>query len=83
MSVSQIVEMSPFQSGNILYVGSKETSVYVIDRKTGHIVNVFSKDGTARDPEMCPQVEIPEGAIFIGRADYHIRAIDMKTGLER
>eukprot|EP01113_Clastostelium_recurvatum_P032307 TRINITY_DN4131_c0_g1_i9.p1 TRINITY_DN4131_c0_g1~~TRINITY_DN4131_c0_g1_i9.p1 ORF type:complete len:1068 (-),score=237.66 TRINITY_DN4131_c0_g1_i9:40-3243(-) len=79
-----------------MYTGEKRTAIFAVDPSTGRLLKIMGgtqrPDTDIRDTTMalselhdwdgCP-AGLPPGTLFIGRADYHIRAMDPKTGVER
>lgn len=80
VSVRDLVEHAPFQGHNgIMYIGSKETHIYAVDPLDGKLLRTYSTSEGHQLAESCP---IDSNSLFLGRADYTIRAIDSKTGRE-
>eukprot|EP01133_Synstelium_polycarpum_P012633 gene12633-14838_t len=69
---------------NTLYIGSKLTTVIVVDATTGHVIRTLSQDGLWEDgcPSSMDSEEHPNTLLFT-RADYKVVALDPKSGTER
>jgi hypothetical protein len=90
ITVRELVANSPFQSSDgTVFIGWKHTHVFAVDPLTGTIHQNFSTRFTANDEQDlafnmfdAQSTAAPPGTLFIGRADYSIRAIE-STGVER
>jgi len=89
ITVRELVANSPFQSSDgTVYIGWKHTHVFAVDPMTGNVYQNFSTHVAGDDlgglyHNTRPEAnQLPPGTLFVGRADYSIRAIDL-TGIER
>lgn len=71
-NLRNLVYSSPFQQGDLLYLGSKNTKIFILDSSSGEILSSFS---TSNDLGECPSLNdiSREGVVIVGRADYTIR----------
>lgn len=97
LSAEEFVQRTPFVSaGGGVMLGSKKTSVFVVDAKTGKIVRSFRSDNlpsvadetsiiTRSDiekwlPASSAETEAIEKPLYITRTDYALKYTSMKTG---
>eukprot|EP01125_Pyxidicula_operculata_P003132 TRINITY_DN1338_c3_g2_i1.p1 TRINITY_DN1338_c3_g2~~TRINITY_DN1338_c3_g2_i1.p1 ORF type:complete len:1112 (-),score=237.63 TRINITY_DN1338_c3_g2_i1:92-3427(-) len=91
--VEEIVNHSPFsfsEDASVIFVGSKTTSLYVISSKTGEVQKCFGDGNNIRLEDddgdfstSSSSCETPQDAIYLGRVDYTIKAIDVNSHQER
>ncbi|GAM18340.1 hypothetical protein SAMD00019534_015150 [Acytostelium subglobosum LB1] len=69
---------------NTLYIGSKFTTVIVLDTDTGKILKTMSRDGQWEEgcPTMMTDFTQPN-TLILTRSDYKVVAIDPSSGAER
>ncbi|KYQ89321.1 putative protein serine/threonine kinase [Tieghemostelium lacteum] len=65
---------------NVLYIGTKSTSVLMVDSNTGEILKSLSDDGVWQSG--CPS-DIPKDTLLFTRSDYKVLALDPKSGSEK
>jgi serine/threonine protein kinase len=81
VSVRELVHSSPFvdDDGNV-YVGTKSTTVYAIDVRTGELKLHFSAE---RVGNVVQDDEAFANVMYVGRSDYSISVFDGRSGRER
>ncbi|KAL8523998.1 hypothetical protein ACS0TY_013817 [Phlomoides rotata] len=97
LSAEEFVQRTPFvSSGGGVMLGSKKTSVFVVDAKTGKIVRSFRSDNlpsVADETSIIPRTDIEkwlpassveteaiEKSLYITRTDYALKYTSVKTG---
>lgn len=82
-----MVEQSPFTTDdNLLYVGSKKTSLFIINSESGQVHACYGyntnwcflmkfRENTIHGGDC----EFQQDAIYLGRVDYSLQAIDKVT----
>jgi Protein kinase domain/PQQ-like domain len=94
MGLREMVASSPVRAGPLLLVGSKSSSVMVIDSATGavrrsmdHLVGHMDGTGSFRPDDHNAEggffETCQEGSLMVGRTDYVVRAFDSLTGKEQ
>eukprot|EP01129_Flabellula_baltica_P014900 TRINITY_DN7290_c0_g1_i1.p1 TRINITY_DN7290_c0_g1~~TRINITY_DN7290_c0_g1_i1.p1 ORF type:complete len:813 (+),score=159.08 TRINITY_DN7290_c0_g1_i1:358-2439(+) len=80
MNIVDIVSRSPFSLGDgIMYVGTKKNSLYMINSQTGIVSKCILED----ENDNCEDRPLSDDIVFLGRADYTVKAIDMDSGTEK
>ncbi|KAK9823205.1 hypothetical protein WJX72_001091 [[Myrmecia] bisecta] len=95
LSVPELVDGSPSMSRDgALVLGSRTSSVYILDSSTGKLVRALLEfGGTLAEVDSyiggppgegeVRKVVDPQNALIMGRHDYVIRSVDAETGEER
>lgn len=69
-SVAGLVQKSPFGVvGNVVYTGSKRTTLYALDILTGEVIQAF---GETLELSQRPRKTDPSGIVMIGRTEYSL-----------
>lgn len=69
-SVADLVQKSPFGVvGNVVYTGSKQTTLYALDILTGEVIQAF---GETLELSQRSRKTDPSGMVMIGRTEYSL-----------
>ena len=83
-SLPDLVSRTPFVDKNgRFYVGSTQSSIAVLDKRTGEVLRIISSIDDSKDSSLLRSVtemHDPEKVIYVGRVDYGVSVYDVATG---
>lgn len=80
LSVQDLVQMSPSQTDDFTVVfGRKDSTVYAIDRRSGHLLKKFSGSWPSMERAGLG-LESQEDVLLLAREDNSVWSIDMRSG---
>ena len=92
LTVKELVDETPYSGTDpaVTYTARKETTLYTIDARTGHVLRAFSSRGpmptghecrkVTADGEVTDACESTSGTLVLGRVEYAVAIQNTETG---
>eukprot|EP00126_Sphaerothecum_destruens_P008858 Sdes_comp20370_c0_seq1m14198 len=80
ITIPRLVQASPFQaSDGSIYVGTKSTSIFLLDKRTGKFIKEYKTQLSTDCPNLTP--DLPDVVLF-GKTIYNVKVYEFSTGKE-